>query len=83
MSEIHRVAHMHNLERTEKIRGRHIMRAFESALSRHAIVWDKKVQGTILEEVFRDFDLMSKNKDVLTFEEFFDIVAENLDNFLD
>lgn len=62
MSEIHKMAHMHNLERTEKIRGRHLMRAFESALNRHAIVWDKEVEGSMLEEAFRDFDLMSKTK---------------------
>ena len=83
MSEMHKIAHMHNLEKTDKIKGRHLMKAFENALNRHAIVWDKEVKGSMLEEAFKDFDLMSKNKDVLTFEEFFDIVAENLDDYLD
>ena len=84
--EASKMAHIHNLSRDKKINGKSLIHAINQAFKRHGIMWESPhsvFRGNIVDELFEGLDFSSREKPMMTIEEFFDIVAEDLQDYVE
>jgi hypothetical protein len=84
--EASKMAHIHNLSRDKKINGKSLIHALNNAFKRHGILWQEPnsvFKGDIVEELFSSMDFSSRENPTLSIEEFFDIVAEDLQDYVE
>lgn len=84
--EASKMAHIHNLSRDKKINGKSLIHALNQAFKRHGIMWEKPhsvFRGDIVEELFQSLDFSSRERPMMSVEEFFDIVAEDLQDYVE
>jgi hypothetical protein len=58
-----------------------LIHALNQAFKRHGIMWENpygQFKGDIVDELFQGLDFSSREKPMMSVEEFFDIVAEDL-----
>jgi len=80
------MAHIHNLSRDKKINGKSLIHALNQAFKRHGILWENphsQFKGNIVDELFQSLDFSSREKPMMSVEEFFDIVAEDLQDYVE
>ena len=84
--EASKMAHIHNLSRDKKINGKSLIHALNNAFKRHGILWQEPnsvFMGDIVDELFQSLDFSSREKPMMSVEEFFDIVAEDLQDYVE
>lgn len=84
--EASKMAHIHNLSRDKKINGKSLIHALNQAFKRHGIMWENpygQFKGDIVDELFQSLDFSSREKPMMSVEEFFDIVAEDLQDYVE
>jgi|DEB0MinimDraft_6_1074348.scaffolds.fasta_scaffold02536_8 hypothetical protein len=84
--EASKMAHIHNLSRDKKINGKSLIHALNQAFKRHGIMWENpygQFKGDIVDELFQGLDFSSREKPMMSVEEFFDIVAEDLQDYVE
>lgn len=81
-----KAAHQHNLNRHKKLTGIEIMEALDSLLNERAVTWpgigwSQGPAPATLNRILRDTEFISKENARMSPMQFFDLLAEDLENY--